>query len=1138
MLRAIFMGEKEEPVLSGDFKAAAHDLTITALTLSDLCIARADIADDVKPHASPTDALAIPSGQRLERLRRAVTVFPDDQARIPSSGVPMLVALDPLVCRGGSGPELPRTLDELPAYLTPFVDIDGTLVLVAASSLPAALTHALVAMAVRLGEVDALATRFKIAVFQNVDESLEQLDCTRLGEPRRPLDTRLPAIEAAYRLDADKVLVLLCLTDPLAEYDPATISGMWSLGDLDEAVTAWVRSQEHTFAAATPPVNDLLALVVTQSPSRTFALGLPKFSYATPMVMVAGDLEVIARVEHARSLVLWQFATASDRIRDQAKVMAFDPLDEFAYWRGNKYTYYSTDGPPPTLFSFAPGLALDLRIEAKDALGIHGLPAPDRAATTEVVRFHGPRVPIYAQRPGLDRRLALAVEGQPLLLWVRAARVSEDARFNRIIYGFVDFVAYWVWQFAPYLNRALRRLTERFDSLLFEVDVIESPGWFEDPADGTPLRIERTDLGFSIAFLEGSMNLLNTADNAGERQLMRAILQAINMGAIDVNGDGHSAEEAALDEAIDLHAPLGAKKKLVILDGEAALSLNDVGLPPYRPLQPAATEALRETESRLIDQLGLAVGPIDDPAVVDTLNRVVKILFARYEMLVSTLAPEGIIEWLIAQDERLNYQQEYLKKLIPTRIACFGTVPEILEELAHAEPELATTAIAHRFFIEYVAARPPNGVRPFSLSVYDEVIALGSYLIGTALDSDSIKYGLSEIQITVLESRRLGRSQSAYQQAVQDFAARSLAERLVRSTASFASMWSAEESDDDSRPVSPIPADDFEKATLAEFGLSLQDIGRFLQFFLDIGTDQSGTVKRLPALDARRAACRSLGWEDSKVDLALNLLSLSPRDEFLRPAMGFQLTDVYPWRFNRRLSYLSRPFIVWMDNGTGIEDVSWGQRALLRTNDYVFRQVIEGRSPAHSDAMQRLRGRIANIDGARFNSRVAEMYKANSDLIVKRGVTGIGTLRIARESGQALGDVDVLVVDPRSKSMYAIETKDFSTSRNPAEFRSEGEKLSKAIEIHQERVDWIEAHLAEVLTWLNIRVEQASRWAILPLIVVSDEAFTPILRRLSMPVISASMIESRAPFAANRLSGRAGGRRRRGRDRGTPKRQG
>ena len=59
-------------------------------------------------------------------------------------------------------------------------------------------------------------------------------------------------------------------------------------------------------------------------------------------------------------------------------------------------------------------------------------------------------------------------------------------------------------------------------------------------------------------------------------------------------------------------------------------------------------------------------------------------------------------------------------------------------------PVRATTAIAHRFVTEYVVARPPSGLRPFSLEAYDELIALAAILVGWGLDSDAIKYGLAD----------------------------------------------------------------------------------------------------------------------------------------------------------------------------------------------------------------------------------------------------------------------------------------------------------------------------------------------------------------------------------------------------------
>ena len=102
------------------------------------------------------------------------------------------------------------------------------------------------------------------------------------------------------------------------------------------------------------------------------------------------------------------------------------------------------------------------------------------------------------------------------------------------------------------------------------------------------------------------------------------------------------------------------------------------------------------------------------------------------------------------------------------------------------------------------------------------------------------------------------------------------------------------------------------------------------------------------------------------------------------------------------MSYLSRPLLL-KEASDGARHVYWGTRALIRTNEYLLHQMVEGRFAAESDDLRSLQGRIANRTGEAFNDRVAEVYEAAQGLIVCRRVTSIAGRRIERRRGQPLG---------------------------------------------------------------------------------------------------------------------------------------
>ena len=916
-------------------------------------------------------------------------------------------------------------------------------------------------------------------------------------------DPTFPAIRALYSIDTDKVLELILLTDPLRQFDTTTIDGIWPQENLNERLGEEIRTLESRIVTREDRPNGMLALVALASPGRRVILGFAQTRFARLLLLAAPDLEVIAHTEPGHLLLLWQYAKASGQLRNYAEVQVFDPLDEFAVWRNNSFTYYMSDGRQPTVISVVPGSAASMRIEARDARDIHGMLAADGLSTVEVIRYHEPDVPIYTPRPGPGATFSLAVEGLPLTLWVKAVRTPEDLRFEELMHGLVDMVAYWIWQFEPHLHETLERLARGFNPLVLEVDVVESEAWFaDDVASNDALAVEPTGRGFKLTFREETSALVRGGDNAGERKIVGLLLEALHDRGRDAAGVDTRPSEDAVVRALDMYAPLGPKKKLFLIPGDASTVLGDRDLPPYRPLQPAAFEEWRDREPELLGRLNLPLGPVAPEQRVTALNRMVAEWFAAFEQLVATLNPEGLLEFLIAYGERLIQREEHDRKLIPTQIACFGSVPEMVDELKRDRPVLATTAVAHRFVTEYIAARPPSGLRPLSLEAYDELISLVAILVSRGLDSDAIKFGLADTQLTVLESGRLGSSASEYEAASEDFGKRAYEEQILRSSDAFASMF---QSPTDPDPDPLIPLSEVEAATREEFGISTTQISEFLQALVEIGSEQEGPSKVLLETEARKRVAAELAWSEVELDAAFSLLSLGPRANFLEPPVGFARRDLYPWAFNRRLSHLSRPLLL-REESNGARKVVWGTRALIRTQEYLFQQLISGRFMGQSDRMRSLQGRMTNRSGEHFNNRVAEAYEATDDLVLRRRVKSILGQRIERQPGQSLGDIDVLVADPSERELLLVETKDFSTARTPAEFGNEEKKLRETLKTHGERSAWIRAHLQDVLRWLSIDEDAVKQWKVKQLVVVSGEAFTPGLRELAVPVITISVL--------------------------------
>lgn len=1101
LLNAIFLGSPARSRLSREFVRSARELAFAALSLADRCATKAGLRRDEIPDINATDEIVQPGAERLELLRNAVSFsLAELKALFRRVGVE---ALAPLTMAAGEVDASVVDARDLEVYHRPILRVGARYVLIAPGSLPAALTHAILCIAAEHGDLPVLADCFRDTVFESADLSLKRLGCTWLFGPHTPGDHELPVTRALYKIDTDKVLGLILLTDPLDHFDPDTFTWEWSPYELTEQIAEEIRSLEAQMALTDDPPNGLLALILLASPGQNYGVLLNRFDFAQPLALSADDLNVIGRVTSGNPLLLWQHAKASDRLRDSVRPWGFNPLDEFAFWRSNGFSYYLSDDGTPSALIIASGSALETRIEARDLLDVHALPAPSGNAVVEVMRFQTPDVPIYTARPGSLANFSLALAGLPLTLWIEAVRVPDDPRFAGLMRELIDFVAYWTWQFHSHLHETHGRLAEHFDPLVLEVDLHESEAWYsEEPTADEPLKVERTERGLKLTFLEGAAKFFDGGDNAGERQIVRIVLDALHDLGADSAGTTERPSGQSVAEALDLFAPLGLKKKILRFGGDAITYLDDSGLPPYRPLQPAVTEEWRDREHELLERLGLSPGRVAAEQRIPMLNGMVAQIFDRFEQVVASLSPEGLLEMLVALGERLIWREEHERTVIPTRIACYSSVPKMLEDMKRDLPILTSTTLANRFIIEYVVAQPPTGLRPFSFEAYDELIALATILIGRGRQSDALYYRLSDTELTVLESGRLGSQETVYAAAVDDYAERSYTQQILHATAAFSSMF---QGPSEATGEPPITRAELDEATRAEFGMGMEQTAEFIQALSDIGSGRSGPTKLLPEPELRRQLTIRLRWADEDLDAAFRLLSLGPRAKYLEPIAGLEQRDLYPWAFNRRMSYLSRPLLMRVGD-SGENEMMWAEKALARTNEYLFRQIVEGRLHAVSHELRSLQGRIANHTGEAFNDRVADVYGTVQGSIVRRRVERVAGRRIERNRGEPLGDIDVLVADEEARVLLLVETKDFSAARTPSEFASEEKKLREALEIHSERCAWFQTNLGDALQWLAVSEPDPEVWQVEQLVVVSSEAFTPGLRSLPAPVKSLSAL--------------------------------
>ncbi|RYZ84757.1 MAG: hypothetical protein EOP06_17510, partial [Proteobacteria bacterium] len=479
----------------------------------------------------------------------------------------------------------------------------------------------------------------------------------------------------------------------------------------------------------------------------------------------------------------------------------------------------------------------------------------------------------------------------------------------------------------------------------------------------------------------------------------------------------YKLSDEKINEAVDAYAPLGLKKKFFVIDSNTNVELDDRGLPPVRLVQSADISNRLDSLGGYLIEKGYPLGALPKDKVVGIMNESVKYLFDSFERLIATLSPSGLLAELVNYNERLIQATALRRLTIPTQLACFEDLDKVQKEIAKSVPEYSETSVASRFIIEYVAARPPTGRRPFSLSVYDELIAPSKLITSYGLESDLCNFELVDYDVGLLESGRLGIDRKSFESAREKFFFGFSEEEVERSTLAFRRQVGPSSNEHKSKHNY---IDQIDIGFIAEFDISLTDLSLLFGEIIAIGYEISVGAATIEKQLLIERVQDGLGWDALKIEKALNLLLLVPRDDFLLPPPPYVSAEVFPWRFNREMAYLRKPLLL---VNSGVETIIWGPRNIHSAFKYLINLTLDGRLKARSKELSTQLGKIVQAAGQEFNDKVGSFFETQNSFAVRMRVGKFGALRMLGPKGP-LGDIDVLAFSTSERTLLLIECKD------------------------------------------------------------------------------------------------------------------
>ncbi len=1055
-----------------------------ACYISDLVARRAGLERNLSAQAAGFEA-RIPSSSSLRRLMAAVSFPKDEVLRIQRRTLLHDDDLDALCTRLGAV-SLPRPPWDSPELSQrPFLRLGSEIVVIAPHRIAEAVVSRITSLAEEHGVSATLADEAHIGFFFAADRGLLRLGMTASMPPRAPsfpLAESLAA-HALYQFDDDKFLHLALYCDALkpgpvwrTEELPAELAGTRDrikqlLDGCDVRVEGW---------------TTLVLLAPLGRDSGATAFSIPSADEPGLLVFNASDLDdiVVAEGGDRSPLLLWKYERALQHIEKEATFIAQAPLDTYAIWRGRERTFpASVSG----LF-IQPGSGATIREQAAWNADWHALPAPELTMTREVVIAEGPELPIYvspsfsADSPDVAVEL---VEGP--VVWIVASGPLDPSVWPR--WGeTARMMAFWIAEF----GRALSDLFKGVRATGREVLVIELE--YSPAADtvledlGYASQIEKNRVVMRVAArLVERYDDTNSVERAFAKRLVADVLRSAGIE------DAHEHVEAKMDSV----APVGVKRMLHAIHTGDSPEFTGGHLPGGRYPHPADLWLLRR---ELLSEVPLGSERVVGASAGKWLNRVVGKCFEGLRESISSVDGSVLLERLVLNNESLVQEDAIRDSTMASQLACWSGDQSHVERLLQQIPRHAIASMATRFLVELVAAERPEGDIVPSGQFLDGLLARAAIIIQLGIASDVQRFELAEVIVRVadgdftIDSGTFDEAAHGTVMAINRAHVDAEGGRTrVRGSQQASGASSASRHD----VVANLNA-----GLEVELGVTLSDIGLFIGEAIRCAQDEEQALVKVDRQELISRAASRLSWPAKKAEQALAALLLSPRPDYLQPSAGFKTSDIWPWRFNRGLSYIRRPFIAFEAEGSQI----WFTPGhVFRGSRNLVGLLTTARYKAKTRELARAMGPIKEEAAEVFNEDVADVLRSRG-MEIKTQVKRVGDLRVASPTGDDLGDVDVLAIDTASNIIFAIECKDFEMARVPHEVQADLRELfvtetTRCVQDkHERRVAWVAAHSPDVLRWVLGQEQEATNWEVRGAFVFSTPLISPLLGHARMPV--------------------------------------
>lgn len=829
------------------------------------------------------------------------------------------------------------------------------------------------------------------------------------------------------------------------------------------------------------------------------------------LALSANHFIQLASTEKWNRLSLWKFAKSYEQFQQSTMTTPFsDTLDMYSVYKAQDESFYLSDDAKSNLLFVVPGDGSRLIKESKIKRNLHGaiVNIDNRQAYIPIIKS-ADYAPLYEPQHFVPY-YALCLEVFKFPVWITNKQIKDEQMFIQI-QNYAKAIGFWLYKLQ---NEIVGDINAHINfpleiELFLDHDIFKNITAREIQDANTkicPYSFDYSDDKIRFYIHISSLPTLSGGDNEGERKMMTELVKSFNQ----IEGINFSSE--FVSRAIDNAIPLGNAKMMLMYDTQKDLQTDPRWL--VEPLFISKSEV-----NMLLDELPLLIEKERTiPKKIksaeekrDFFNFTTGVLLKKLEKEIQIFNYEDLLDTLIRIHERLVWEREHNRIIIPAQLLCFGDIENKVEEIQIDEGNLVKTTLALRCLIEYLAALPTQGAVRAGYDDIDRLLVLMNEIIYYGFLSDSIHLKMQNPEVGKLESGRIGISKEFFDDKMKPFAEACTKESIDNYIQHFDGRFEISELPNE--PEVDATKDGYKRiddAFLKDWGISYTNTIDFCVFaaFLCIKSESSViTMKEKDFIETLKLTESNL--QEQEITAGLKHFSLESRLNYLTAPNGFCDNEVFPWRYNREFSF-ARRFIVKYKNNDGDLLLKWGFRNAIAAQHQLSSLLFKGKLNNGGKEIEKLLGQFRRKKGKLCRDEIKDWFKTSSELIVfdhEIKIAPDGHLKADKN----YGDIDILVYNKNTKTVLSLECKNTNKAKNMHEMKKEmdnylGREGQKGmVQKHLDRHNWLNQHVQKVCAFLNIEeIVQIKSY-----ILTSEVIPTTYIRSqdLFLPIISFSELK-------------------------------